>query len=219
MPAFVRFLTNLFESGSVQVPLINHGAPPDFQSLAASERLREADQNQRLAAPHTAPEFHAEAALAGARWLFLGCQLFIDRSHTIDAFSTEVSEGVLWEKESSCVYSVDLTLRFLPDLYRHARQHASNDPLMKTLQALAQAWPLSSVGIPDLHWEKSEWEPWQNHPSLRQIYIDRIIASDDGSRLETGRWANAVAESLGMYAHDLAGPNVLAALEAHSLTG
>ncbi len=213
MATFVRFLRDLFEVGQVAVPMVTDGAGPDFGSLGAQEILRDRDQAVRLSLAGTAPELEFEAALDGARWLYQGCQLFIERSRGAEAYSEIVEGGVqAWTPEPGPVYAIDLALSFLPDLHRHARQHAEADPLMDVLRRLAEAWPLSSVGIPGLELSWDRIAPWWEARSLRQLYIDRIVARDDGARLCHAEVARQVRNALGAQAEALAGEAVFEVL-------
>jgi hypothetical protein len=96
---------------------------------------------------------------------------------------------------ASLHYSVDLIFRFLPDLMRLARSDAENDPLLAYLRQWAVAWPLSSVGIPDV--TPASIEPIVNHRCLMNMYRDRIIARKDRSRRGDPRIEEAVAQAVG----------------------
>ena len=109
---------------------------------------------------------------------------------------------------ASVCYSADLSLRYLPDLLSLARGIAPDDPLVAGLTALARAWPLSSVGVAGM--EDLDVSAFVDHPSLRQLYVDRIIERGDVSRLKHPAVRAAVGEALGAYP-DLA-PRVAAAL-------
>ena len=63
---------------------------------------------------------------------------------------------------------------------RLARSDAENDPLLGYLRQWAVAWPLSSVGLPEV--TPGSIEPIVNHPLSANIYCDRIIARKDRSR-------------------------------------
>ena len=209
MACFVRFLRDLFDQGQVGLPLIDQTEPPDFASLAAREVLWDRDQMLRLSLAGTAPDLEMEAALDGAAWLYQGCQLFIERSRSAEDYAAEVAAGLeRWEPSSAAVYAVDLTLSFLPDLHRHARQHAEADPLMEVLGQLAGAWPLSSVGVPGTEPSWDRIAPWWGERSLRQLYIDRILARDDGDRLCHAQVRDQVRSALGAHAEALAGEAV-----------
>ena len=218
MPAFTTFLTDLFESGHARVPLIAH-TEADFRSARAQELLWERAQVTRLSAPHNTPEVDLEAALEAAHWMFLACQLYVDRSQSTDHLMQVLDESQLVQGRPSVVYSVDLCLSFLPDLARHAHQHAHKDPLVVTLKRLACAWPLSSVGIPDLDISSETLNPWfDKDRSLQQLYLDRILSADDASRLQDERVTRRIRDAVGMYQDELVPEAVRSALLERSRT-
>ena len=109
-------------------------------------------------------------------------------------------------------YSVDLTFQYLPDVFSIARRSAPGDPLVDRIRQTAREWPLSSVGVPAIG-EVSTDAFWDSR-SLRQLYIDRILARQDRSRLSTDPVRGEVRASLGLY-RDLY-PEVAAALDERS---
>jgi hypothetical protein len=78
---------------------------------------------------------------------------------------------------------------------RLARSDAENDPLLNYLRQWAAAWPLSSVGMPDI--APSSIEPIVSHPCLMRIYRDRVLARNDRSRRGDPRVEEDVRQALG----------------------
>ena len=113
-------------------------------------------------------------------------------------------------------YSVDLTFRFLPDLVKLARIASEQDPLVERLMAWARHWPLSSVGI-GANVGPVEIGPIVNHPCLLALYVDRVIARRDLTRLDDARVRDGVRQALGLYS-ELA-PVVAAAVESYESSG
>ncbi|MEM7383342.1 MAG: hypothetical protein AAF514_00225 [Verrucomicrobiota bacterium] len=190
------FLTDLFESGKVAVPLggfENPLDPTDAHALLQTEEARE-----RLRAPHNAPDYQPEAALTGATILFRACQALVDRD-----LSPTLLEDVLTipdlPSDHETIYSLDLTLRFLPDLFELARARSPEDPLVRQLSEMAEKWPLSSVGIPDLETDSEAVDHLLGHPSLRQTYIDRVFKRTDISRLNHPGVREGVATAIGAF--------------------
>jgi hypothetical protein len=115
------------------------------------------------------------------------------------------------EKPSPAVcYSVDLSFRYLPDLLSLAKGIAPADPLVTGLTGLARAWPLSSVGVLGIE-GPVDVRPFIADPSLRQLYVDRIIDKADASRLGDPQIVDLVREALGDFP-DLA-PKLAPALQ------
>ena len=114
-------------------------------------------------------------------------------------------------------YSVDVMMRFLPDLIRHASAVPREDPLMATLYGWAADWPLSSVGVPlDRPVDAAAVESIVSDRALLTLYVDRIVARKDLSRLSHPSVVEAVRAAIGIHA-DLA-PEVHAALPAGDIS-
>jgi hypothetical protein len=99
-------------------------------------------------------------------------------------------------------YSVDLVMRYLPDLMNFAAGAAERDPLVEHLRRWAQQWPLSSVGIRGLG--DVSIDGFAESPGLMRLYADRILARPDTSRLADPRARQAVQCAVGMH-QELAG--------------
>jgi hypothetical protein len=92
---------------------------------------------------------------------------------------------------------VDLTFRCLPSLVKMARSAAPSDPLLTHLARWAVEWPLSSVGMAVAG--AIEIGPWTSDPCLLGLYVDRVIARGDASRLTNLQVREAVQQALGLF--------------------
>jgi hypothetical protein len=92
-------------------------------------------------------------------------------------------------------YSVDLFLRYFPEVFIPAQKLAPGDPLIAELLKLGAAWPLSSIGIPGV--EPANLEAIVSSPCLLRLYADRVIQKEDCARLKDQRIADAVRSGLG----------------------
>jgi hypothetical protein len=90
-----------------------------------------------------------------------------------------------------------LTFVFLPDLILLARSASEHDPLVSCLARWGSAWPLSSVGIRDVTLENVT--ELLDHRGLGQLYMDRILAKKDWSRVSDARTADALRRTIGGY--------------------
>jgi hypothetical protein len=173
----------------------------------AVEALESLDRQARLELAFEGPGLDLRAATWAANQLYRTCQLLVFRDGEPGAIRQALSAAGPEPVTPEVVYSVDLTFRYLPDLMTLARAAASEgDPLVDTLLGLARAWPLSSVGMRDVG--EVNVDAFRGHPALRQLYIDRIIARRDLSRLADPRVREAVREAIGLYpqlAPELAG--------------
>ncbi|MFT5496356.1 MAG: hypothetical protein ACI9TH_001754 [Kiritimatiellia bacterium] len=191
-----HFIEELTGTGQVQ---LEHDLAPELDGWA--DALCSVDALARLELPGEAPAFSEAAALWGAEMCYQACRCTAFRSlseaDVAEAFARPGPEPA----NASCAYSVDLSLRYLPDVVRIARGIAAEDPLNHHLLRLAQDWPLSSVGVKGV--SKVEVGCILDNRCLRQMYLDRILKTRDRSRVEEPRVAEAVKRSLGVFNHYL----------------
>lgn len=204
------FLATLFESGSVQVPQAREISRAEREE--ASEVLAEFERAYRLSLAGTPPAFELETACHAAETLYRLCQCLVYREldpHLVLSPQTLPHGGPLTAADD---YSADLVFRFLPDVWRLARDASENDPLVLLVLELATRWPLSSVGIPGL--ADSAIERFAGDRFLLILYVDRIIKRRDRSRVGDRRVRDMIQTAVGAHP-ELAGEltAAIAALE------
>lgn len=72
--------------------------------------------------------------------------------------------------------SADVTLRFLPVVYRRARARITDGEPTTALDRLLRAWPLSGV-LADLDGEPTTPPDFDGHPGLQLLYAERLVAT------------------------------------------
>ncbi len=203
------FLTALWETGQVSVPEL----PPtgvsncsDADRAESVVRLRWYASEERDALPGTPPEVADDAALWGLTAAFTACSLIVHRQHTVETFANVFDSRSLGDITPGMVYSVDLALRFLPDVHRLAVALAESDPLCNVLEDLGRRWPLSSVGMQFREHPESppvekvdQLTAWWHDDCLRRMYVDRIAEREDLSRLTETRVADALRAVMGIH--------------------
>ena len=197
--SYTRFLEQLLETGSV---LIETPDPPsEAEVQLGGEILAHFESSWRLEWSATAPRFdHAVASWAG-RALYRSCQFLLYRDFNADevgnSLAVECPEADTGKPQQH--YNVDLTFRFLPNLWGFTQREAEDDPLTAIIGDWCFRWPLSSVGATNLidsDFVESDLispEPFPrgkfmidefwSHPSLAQGYVDRIIEHKDKTRI------------------------------------
>lgn len=201
------FLNAMQESGRVRVA--RPPEPPAVEFAGLAETLTEWDRAARLDAALTPPDFSLPAAVWAAVRLYRGCQFLTYREFSAQIVQQELSAPCPEALTPAVAWSADLTLRFLPDLIALARGISVGDPLVDGLERLACEWPLSSVGVAGL--AVLDPAPFLAHPSLRRLYVDRILERRDRSRLGLPAVREAVREALG--GHPNLCPEIAAALD------
>ena len=203
MDAF-DFVQELLASGRVSVPL-SPQVPDELDGAVA-----ELDRALRPQLAFDPPALAPDAARWGLLILYRACQFLVHRDIEADAIRAAFAQPCPRTAAADVCYSVDLSFRFLPDLLRLARGLPESDPLVQGVLALLRNWSLSSVGIDTVGNEEEAIETFIHHPSLRMLYIDRIIEHSDHGRLVHPLVKQAIRAALGDHA-DLC-PSVASAL-------
>lgn len=186
-----EFLTRLQDEGRAAV---RPGRTPGVDS-AATQKLAELDRIARAELAGPGAEFRPAVAAWGARMLYQICQFVVIRDlgepEIVAAFRIPCPE----KRGPGTDWSADLTFRHLPELFHLARHLNRADPLLRELQTLGALWPLSSVGLPDLG--PLNLQSFLPNPSLKQLYVDRILAAEDYARLGQEEVDSALRTALG----------------------
>jgi hypothetical protein len=194
-----NFIAGLINDGKVKVvPQLLTFEEEDLRLATVHLQQYYEDDIQEM--PATAPAFDATAALWAARYLYTTVQFILLRN--LD--ETTMQEHMLpytGELTPAAMYSADLTLRYLPDLFDLAKGLSPNDPLVKQMKETAQLWPFSSAAIAMP--EPTDLSLIFSHASLKQAYIDRIIAAKNLHKCQQPDCYPLVLEALGAYAADL----------------
>jgi hypothetical protein len=193
------FLIDLFQTGQVTVSqeLTDLDADTQDRTLSLLSQYHSIDV---LHMPFAAPSFHPGASLWAAKYVYRTLQLVLIRD--IDA--GELNKLLIDYEGSGTaeeIYSVDLMMRFLPDILMLASGLSPGDPLVYKLKDAAVKWPFSSVGVPGINADCPQ--TILDHPSLRQAYMDRVIAKKDIGRFGSPNEKMLLEEVMGMHQHQL----------------
>lgn len=198
-----NFLQSLLGEGRVRVESVFRNGQLLVETAMelneAFELLSDFDGTYRMELAYQPPKLNRKALLWGAVQVRRAASLLTYREVEPEQLQTALTGQCQEPISASVVYSVDLTHRFLPDLLRLARAASPQDPLVAILKGWANQWPLSSVGISDV--KVTDSLTWLDDPCLRQIYVDRILAEQDASRLADTRTLDAVRIAVGRQSH------------------
>src|SRR6056297_1015451 len=139
----------------------------------------------RQSAPGTPPALDPEAALWGLQVFCWAGQMVFDRHETRTTLPDHLSRQGPSGQHAADHWSVDIVLRFWPDLCNRARQIAGTDPLHETLAGGAAEWPLAAVGM-DVDIPTDRLQTVLAAPTLRRIFVDRVVERQD-ARLAANR--------------------------------
>jgi len=179
---FQLFIEGLIKEGKVSIKGELSGFEADDFEVVRN-LLSAYYEEDILELPYTAPAWSEKAAIWAAKYFYQAVQFTVLRDegqeiiqHHLKPFPSEI--------RAEDIYSADLILRNLPSLFDLAKGLAPGDFLVKNLMELAKDWPFSSVGI-KLEGDVNDKKILE-HPSLRQVYIDRIIEKKDSNRINKG---------------------------------
>jgi hypothetical protein len=190
------FLMAVFEHGRVEVPPLDANSHEGDLDRVRS-MLEARAQSLALGIPYESPTLAMEAAVWAAQKLFQASQLAVYRELDAAAINQLLSANCPAAPPASRHWSVDLTFVFLPDLILVSRSASEHDPLVAHLLSWATEWPLSSVGVAGVR--PRNVHEIATHSGLLQLYVDRILAKKDASRLDDEKIRAAVYRSLGAY--------------------
>lgn len=196
------FLKQLLDEGRVRVEscLDSSGRPRPISDREQQDaeivlaRIANLDRDELAGVP---PDLDLSVALGAAVQFYRACSLLAHRKIPADAVTAILIDNGPTLQTAVAAYSVDLTFRFLPDLIRLAHAAAPDDPVTQSLRTWGARWPLSSVGVPELNITGSL--EFLSHSCLRQLYVDRIIARRDRTRLGDATTRDALRGALGAY--------------------
>ncbi len=192
-----KFTADLLRNGNV---LVANEILPFYKDdeLLTTELLQQFYKHDMVELPGLAPQFDNEAALWGIKLMYRSVQFIILRSESDEVINAHFN---FYEKQlnAGVIYSADLSLRFLPDIFRFAQALAPEDILVKKLKQLASQWPLSSVGVELDNAIILNENVIVENLSMRTLYVDRIIEHKDYKRLKHLKIKEAVLAVLGNY--------------------
>jgi hypothetical protein len=176
MDSLADFLSRLLREGRVAFdrPPAPAGQPDD--GAAAVAALREAFRIRALEVAGPPIEFDTGVAVAAAEAVRQACWALVSR----DAPPELVARLVAMPgrpRSASGHLSADLTLLYLPGVYRRARRIDPGDPLVSALREIFRAWPLSGV-LAGLEEGPAEPPDLAGHPGLMLLYAERLAADN-----------------------------------------
>ncbi len=194
-----NFLTHLVEEGHAYMDnAIQPFDPDDWQN--AADFLQTVYQNDCLDMPDRPPQYLAAAALWAAQFFYRAVQCTVLRDLEAETVK-ELLKPYPEPPTPEAIYSIDLTFRHLPDLFKLAKGLAPDDILVTILRENAVRWHFSSVGM-DVGADITHAHVLA-HPSLRLAYTDRIIQAKDIKRVNSDAIRELVETALGDYTPQL----------------
>jgi hypothetical protein len=185
------FLETLMRDGQAVVSARAADSPDD----AAIRGLNELDLLARTEAAVDLPELSIPAASWALTLFYQLCQFVTCRDLSEQIIHAACRTPCPDHRGPACDWSVDLLFRHLPHVFATARHLSNGDPLVEEIRRLGRDWPFSSVGL--LGMANINIESFAGHAGLMRMYVDRILAVQDTSRLGDARIDEQIRADLG----------------------
>jgi hypothetical protein len=173
------FLQQLYESGQVSVPFPGQPFGPASE---ASTEIAAFDRVARLEFPGDAPMLSHEVVEWAAVQFAEICRLLVARDLGVEEIAKVFAEKCPQPPSPETDYAVDLFFRRLPALADFVERLSPGDPLVEYLGKFAAEWPLSTAGM-KVTLSPGRLDAFLAHPGMLRLYVDRIIAAEDLSRI------------------------------------
>lgn len=190
-----EFVNDLFVHGRVR--LTTDESPSDADLSEACATVARFEKTMQLDLPGTPPAIDEPALRWALASFYQACQFQVYRHLGATSLAERFAEEPPRSSTAEAHYSVDLIFRFLPDLVTLARSGSPDDPLLVVLQSWSELWPLSSVGVSDLN--PPHCESILANECLLRLYVDRILRTQDTSRLTDQRIRDEVSRAVGAF--------------------
>jgi hypothetical protein len=135
--------------------------------------LRIEYQKEYLEYPYSAPEYSAEGALWAAKTVYLASQLLLYRENKGLELETLLPDYPAAPSASS-ILSIDLCLRFLPNIITQLKLIDTEDILIELLERKLYTWHYSGIVYP-LAVDRLDFSSITMDKSVHQLYVNRIL--------------------------------------------
>ena len=150
--------------------------------------LHDAYRRHALSLAGPALPLAEETAWQAAELLAAACWKLVSDS------TTEPLPNLMVRQPSAADHlSADLTMRYLPSVYRRAMVRELTVPLAAELENVLRFWPLSGV-LADLDDEPSTLPEFDGHPGLQLLYAERLVKTAQAGWVPKGGLAREWAE-------------------------
>jgi len=120
---------------------------PADEALVTGDVLREIYDWEKQNFPFTVPKFDWTAALWSAKIVYFSAQLLLYREDTIEEVET-LLRPYTDSPSTNNILSVDICLRFLPDILTKLRMVDSEDKIIPILESFLIEWHYSAFNYP-----------------------------------------------------------------------
>jgi len=177
-----QFLSELAEHGRVTVkPTANAPWTPRRPRCCSGLNVA-ATRNLAF----TAPAFSLPAAAWAAVMFYGACQFVVCRDRSEQDLIQALARPCPEPRSPETDYSVDLIFRYLPGLPHAGEERLRRRPAGQRVDEAGARLAAVVGGLEGVG--QVELDSFLGHAALRQLYVDRILATKDVARLATGGW-------------------------------
>jgi hypothetical protein len=167
MPQFLDWITRVLTCGES----VQDGPPslPTGERPAVEQFLRHILEERTFDIAGPPISFDPVIAIGAAELLARACWLLVSGEGGPRELVTDIRPS-----SSSTHLAADITLRFLPAVYRRANLRQPEGALTIELDRILRMWPLSGV-LANLDGKPSTKLDFEGHPGLQLLYAERLI--------------------------------------------
>lgn len=182
MNGITEFAKELFENGEAW---LSEKPNASMMELPPSDELQELiisfHEKASLAAPGRPPSLDMTSAVWALNCMYWACWMLVDRNEAEVCLPTSLRSSAPDGTTAEQHWSVDLSFRFISQLRARGFQLSQDDPWVMEVDRLIQNWPLAALGT-SVDESEVALSIVMQHPTLRSVYLDRILARKDNSR-------------------------------------
>lgn len=116
-------------------------------------------------------------AVWASKVLYHSAQLYLIRENTAKDLENLIPQ-FKGTRDTSCILSADLSLRFLPEVVMALNSVDPEDPLITLLEDILTKFHYSGIGY-DLDLKDVNWEEELKDKTYRKLYLERIVDKRD----------------------------------------
>nr|WP_321245801.1 hypothetical protein [uncultured Psychroserpens sp.] len=158
-------------------------------------------EKECLSFPFEAPRFNANAALWASKIVYYASLLLLHRKDTKKDLETMFADytGVV---DLSTILSVDLTLRFLPQIFLELEAIDPQDPLVIVLKQILNTWQFSAIHQ-TFKAEDIDKHIYLNTIEIKQVFLNRIVDKKAINWAHDAQINSILIDYLGYYKNDI----------------
>ena len=131
-------------------------------------------EQESLNYPFSPPVYNGKAAIWAAKYVYLCAHFSLFRIEKIENVS-KLLVPYQGEIDVAAILSADLTLRFLPYIYKHIKEIDSSDAILPKIEETMKRFYYSSIGA-NVDLDFFNLEMLFKNDCFKQLFLNRIIA-------------------------------------------